>query len=215
MKSVSRTRIKICGITRADDALAAARLGADAVGMVFHPASARCVSVETAGEICAALPPFVTGVGLFVNASEDAVRAVIDRVPLGLLQFHGDETPQDCARFGRPWVKAARVRPGLDLVEYASRFADAGASALVLDAYSEGYGGAGEVFDWSLIPQDLALPVVLAGGLNPDNVAAAIARVRPWAVDVSSGVEAPGAPKGVKDHALIARFIAGANDETV
>ena len=208
---MSRTRIKICGITRPEDAIAAARAGADAIGLVFYPPSPRHNDIPRAQAIARVVPPFVTLVGLFVNAAAEEVRKVLSEVPLQLLQFHGDEEPAFCASFSRPWVKAARMRPGLDLVEYASRFGSAGARGLVLDAYTEEYGGAGMRFDWSLIPVQLPLPVILAGGLNPDNVGEAVQHVSPWAVDVSSGVEAPGGPKGIKDAALIARFIANTN----
>ena len=208
---MSRTRIKICGITRPEDAIAAARAGADAIGLVFYPPSPRHNDIARAQAIARVVPPFVTLVGLFVNPAPEEVRKVLSEVPLQLLQFHGDEDPAFCASFALPWVKAARMRPGLDLVEYAARFGSAGASGLVLDAYTEEYGGAGMRFDWSLIPAELPLPVILAGGLNPDNVGEAVQHVSPWAVDVSSGVEAPGGAKGIKDPALIARFIANTN----
>jgi phosphoribosylanthranilate isomerase len=203
-------RVKICGITRVEDAQAAAATGADAIGMVFYPKSPRCNSIPQAAKIARSLPPFVCRVGLFVNPSVEEVAAVLAAVPLEMLQFHGDEDPAFCKSFDRPWLKAARVAPGLDLVEYAARFAAAGASGLVLDACTADYGGAGVSFDWSLIPRNLPLPLILAGGLNPDNVAQAIAKVAPSAVDVSSGVEGAGAPKGIKDAALIASFIAQA-----
>jgi phosphoribosylanthranilate isomerase len=202
------TRTKICGITRVEDALAAAASGADAIGLVFHEKSPRYVTVRHAAHIAAALPPFVTVVGLFVNVSTDFVHAVLDKVPLDLLQFHGDEGPQYCASFERPYIKAIRVREGVDLVQCASRYA--GAQGLLLDAWVEGIpGGTGHSFDWELIPRDLPLPVILSGGLKPANVADAIRAVRPYAVDVSSGVEAE---KGIKDAARIAAFIREVKD---
>ena len=183
--------------------------------MVFYPKSPRNVPLPVAQAIAREVPPFVTLTGLFVNPAPEDVRAILDAVPLQLLQFHGDEAPAFCASFNYPWVKVARMRPGLDLVEYAARFYAAGAKGLVLDAHTEEYGGAGIKFDWSMIPANLPLPLILAGGLNPDNVAEAIVAVRPWAVDVSSGVENPDGPKGIKDHAKIAQFIAGANNESL
>lgn len=198
----ARTRLKICGITRQDDALAAADAGTDAVGFVFYPASPRQVQPSAAGTIARALPPFVTTVGLFVDQPADEVRRVLAAVPLALLQFHGDEPPEFCGQFGQPYIKAVRVRPGTDLLQYAARYPDA--AALLLDAYRPGIpGGTGETFDWNLIPARMTCRIVLAGGLTPGNVAAGIEQVKPWAVDVSSGVEA--AP-GVKDGQLIRRF---------
>ncbi len=197
------TRIKICGITRVEDALAAAASGADAIGLVFHEKSPRHVTVRQAARLAAALPPFVAAVGLFVNVSADFVHAVLEQVPLDMLQFHGDETPEFCASFERPYIKAIRVREGVDLVQCASRYA--AAKGLLLDAWVEGIpGGTGHSFDWELIPRDLPLPVILSGGLTPANVADAIRAVQPYAVDVSSGVEAR---KGIKDAAKIAAFI--------
>ncbi len=197
------TRIKICGITRVEDALAAAASGADAIGLVFHEKSPRHVTVRQAARLAAALPPFVAAVGLFVNVSADFVHAVLEQVPLDVLQFHGDETPEFCASFERPYIKAIRVREGVDLVQCASRYA--AAKGLLLDAWVEGIpGGTGHSFDWELIPRDLPLPVILSGGLTPANVADAIRAVQPYAVDVSSGVEAR---KGIKDAAKIAAFI--------
>jgi len=204
-------RVKICGVTRVEDALAAAHAGADAIGLVFYEKSPRHVSLEAARAILARLPPFVTSVGLFVDAAPEAVRAVLAALPLDLLQFHGEEPPEYCRAFGRPYIKAVRVRPGVDLVEWAARFADS--RGLLLDAYVEGTpGGTGRVFDWSLIPRDLPLPIVLSGGLAADNVEEAIRRVRPWAVDVSSGVEAA---KGIKDAAKIAAFMRGVRNADV
>ncbi|MGB8338821.1 MAG: phosphoribosylanthranilate isomerase [Burkholderiales bacterium] len=197
------TRIKICGITRVEGALAAARAGADAIGLVFYPESPRCVDVEQARKIVAALPPFVTSVGLFVNAAPQAVREVLCQLPLDLLQFHGDEDADFCRQFEMPYMKAVRVKAGVDLLQYASEYRTA--KALLLDAYRDGvYGGTGHVFDWNLIPRNLPLPVVLSGGLNELNVAQGIHTIKPWAVDVSSGVEAD---KGIKDSIKIAAFV--------
>lgn len=198
-----RTRVKICGLTRREDVQEAARLGADALGFVFYAKSPRAVNVEQAAALVRAVPAFVTTVGLFVDPTEEEVRAVLEQVPLDLLQFHGDEPPVFCSRFGRPYLKAVRVQPGVDLVQYAAAYRES--AGLLLDAYVPGVpGGTGQRFDWDLIPEVLPLPIVLAGGLEPDNVADAIARVRPWAVDVSGGVEAA---KGIKDHARMAAFI--------
>lgn len=200
----ARTRIKICGITRQEDALAAAEAGADAVGFVFYPPSPRAVTIAQAAAIARSLPPFVMPVGLFVDATEAGVREVLVAVPLGLLQFHGDEPPEFCAQFGRPYLKAVRIRNGIDLLQCATRYSEA--AALLLDAFRAGVpGGTGETFDWSLVPPRLSRPVVLSGGLTADNVGAGIQQVRPWAVDVSSGVEA--AP-GIKDRQRIGRFVA-------
>jgi phosphoribosylanthranilate isomerase len=205
--SVHRTRIKICGITRVEDAIAAVRAGADAIGLVFYPPSPRCVGMEQARALCASIPPFVTVVGLFVNPEPREMERVVDALPIQLLQFHGDETEAQCAAYGLPYIKAARVRPGLDLLECALSFPSA--RGLLLDAFVEGYGGGGKTFDWSLIPPQLPLPMILSGGLDPENVAWAVERVRPWAVDVSSGVESA---KGVKDVRRIEQFIAGVRD---
>jgi len=197
------TAVKICGITRRDDALAAARLGAHAVGLVFCARSPRNVSIAAAQEVVAALPPFVMAVGLFVDAAARDIEAVLSEVRLDLLQFHGDETAAFCARFGVPFIKAARVRPGLDLIQCARDYG--AARGLLLDAFVDGtHGGTGTAFDWSLIPPDLSLPIVLSGGLNPANVSDAIRRVSPWAVDVSSGVESS---PGIKDPQKIAAFM--------
>ncbi|MBK9606267.1 MAG: phosphoribosylanthranilate isomerase [Betaproteobacteria bacterium] len=200
----ARTRIKICGITRPQDALAAAAAGADAVGFVFYRPSPRHVAPDAAAAIARALPPFVTTVGLFVDAPADEVRAALAAVPLGLLQFHGDEPPDFCGQFGRPYIKAVRIRPETDLLQYAARYPDA--AALLLDAFRPGVpGGTGELFDWDLIPAEFGARIVLSGGLTPGNVGAGIERVRPWAVDVSSGVEAG---SGIKDAQRIGRFAA-------
>jgi phosphoribosylanthranilate isomerase len=199
-----RTRIKICGITRVDDALAAAAAGADAIGLVFYANSPRAVEIEQAAAICAALPPFITTVGLFVNASAETVNTVLRRVPLAALQFHGDETPAYCGQFARSYLKALRMQDDLDVMAAARDFS--GASALLLDTYRAGVaGGTGEVFDWQRVPPQLAPRIVLAGGLNADNVARAVAQVRPYAVDVSGGVES--AP-GIKDVSRIHSFVA-------
>mgnify|MGYP000119561843 FL=1 len=197
-----RTRIKLCGLTRAADVAAAVELGADAIGLVFYPDSPRHVSIEQAAELCRHVPPFVTIVGLFVNASRAEVHRVIEAVPLNLLQFHGDETVDQCEGFGLPYLRVARVRPGVDLLEFASQYPSA--RALLLDTWTPAYGGSGESFDWSLVPTACPLPVILSGGLNPDNVANAIRQVRPAAVDVSSGVESA---KGIKDAAKIRAFV--------
>lgn len=199
------TRAKICGITRIEDALSCARLGADAIGLVFYPPSPRHVSPAQAREIAHSLPPFITTVALFVNPSEDEVETVLRAVRPDVLQFHGSEAPEFCARFGVPWLKAVRVQASLNLVEYAARYRQA--QGLLLDAFVEGQaGGTGQSFDWTLIPAGLPLPVVLSGGLDADNVATAIRQVKPWAVDVSSGVEAA---KGLKDAVKIAAFMQG------
>ncbi|MDQ5849566.1 MAG: phosphoribosylanthranilate isomerase, partial [Pseudomonadota bacterium] len=193
-----RTRIKICGITRPADALAAAHAGADAIGLVFYPPSPRYLSAERALDIREALPPFVQTVALFVNPEATQVAQVIGRLRPAMLQFHGDETPQFCAQFGMPYVKACRVKSGVstgvDLLEYLRPFSSA--AAWLLDSFVEAYGGVGESFDWSLVPARRDRPLILSGGLARDNVAEAVRRVRPWGVDVSSGVESA---KGIKD----------------
>ena len=198
-----RTRIKICGITRPQDAAAAAQAGADAIGLVFYPSSPRFLSVERALEIRDALPPFVQAVALFVNPDAAQVAQVIGRVKPALLQFHGEETPRFCEEFGLPYVKACRVKAGVDSLEYLRPFSRA--AAWLLDSHVAEYGGVGESFDWSLAPVVRDRPVILSGGLAPSNVAEAIRRVRPWGVDVSSGVESA---KGIKDAGKIADFIA-------
>ncbi len=196
-----RTRIKICGITRPADGVAAARAGADAIGLVFYPPSPRFLSVERAREIRDALPPFVQAVALFVNPDAAQVAQVIGRVHPAMLQFHGDEPPGFCAQFGLPYVKACRVKKGVPALEYLRPFS--GAAAWLFDSHVPEYGGVGESFDWSLVPPS-EKPVILSGGLSASNVAAAIRQLRPWGVDVSSGVESA---KGVKDAARIAAFI--------
>jgi len=206
-----RTRVKICGITRVEDALAAARAGADAIGLVFYAQSPRAVSVEQARAVVQALPPYITTVGLFVDAAPQEIRAVLTELPLDLLQFHGNESPEACRGHGRPYVKALRMREGMDLTDLARSYNDA--VGILVDSYVEGVpGGTGQSFDWSRLPGGLSFPLILAGGLTPDNVAAAVAQVRPWAVDVSGGVEA--AP-GVKDAAKIEAFIRGVNSVQV
>ncbi len=200
---MSNVRSKICGITRIEDALAAAEAGADAIGFVFYAKSPRAVAVRQARAIIAELPPFVTTVGLFVNASRCELNEILEVVPLDLLQFHGDETPQDCEGYHRPWIKALRVRPGDDLEAACQLYA--GARGILLDTYVAGVpGGTGEAFDWSLVPAHLSKPIILAGGLSADNVGQAIAQVRPYAVDVSGGVEQA---KGIKDAAKIEAFM--------
>lgn len=201
---MNRTRIKICGLTRIEDVHAAVDAGADAIGLVFYPPSPRFVSVERAAELVRAIPPFVTTVGLFVNPAPEFVWQTLAKIRLQVLQFHGDESEADCARYGRPWIKAARVRPDLDLVEFAASHSSA--VGILLDAFVEGYGGGGKTFDWSLIPEGLGRRLILSGGLDAGNVTEAVRRIRPWAVDVSSGVESA---KGIKDAELIAAFITG------
>lgn len=199
-------RVKICGITRLQDLHLACEAGADALGFVFYEKSPRHVTVELAAELVRALPPFVQSVGLFVNAEPAFIESVLKVVPLDLLQFHGDETPADCKRYGRPYIKAVRVRADTDLLKYAADFE--AARGLLLDAFVPGVpGGTGERFDWRLIPANLPKPVILSGGLTPGNIAEAVQQVRPWAVDVSSGVEVS---KGIKDAHQLARFIANA-----
>ena len=197
----NRTRIKICGLTREGDVDEAVAAGADAVGFVLYEKSPRHVTAARAGELARRLPPFVTPVLLFVNAAPAGVATALAAVPNALLQFHGDETAAECAAAARPYLRAARMAPGFDLLDFAARYH--GAQALLLDAHVEAYGGAGKAFDWSLVPPGVPLPVVLSGGLNPANVADGLRRLRPWAVDVSSGVESA---KGIKDAGLMRRF---------
>jgi phosphoribosylanthranilate isomerase len=199
------TRVKICGITRHKDGLAAAAAGADAVGLVFAD-SPRRVAPEQARAIAGALPPFIKVVGLFVDAPAEAVRAVLGRVPLDLLQFHGREAPDYCRTFGRPYIKTIHMKDDVDAAGTAGRYSDA--AGILFDAFDPRLaGGSGATFDWSRVPRDLAMPVILAGGLTPDNVAEAVRTVRPYAVDVSSGVESS---KGIKDAAKVAAFIRNA-----
>ena len=205
-------RIKICGLTREEDVDAAVAAGADAIGFVFYPPSPRYVTPPRAAELAKRIPPFIDVVGLFVNESPELVRAACEAAPINILQFHGDEDAAYCRQFARPYLRAARVRPGLDLVEFARSFPDA--RGLLLDAFVEGYGGGGHVFDWSLIPHNLPGFLILSGGLTVSNVADAIERVHPVALDVSSGVETS---KGVKDHSKIAAFVAAVRktDESI
>jgi phosphoribosylanthranilate isomerase len=201
--TVERTRIKICGIREPRHASVAAEAGADAIGLVFYAPSPRAVTVKDAAAIVAGLPPFVAAVGLFVDASEREVREVLSAVPLDLLQFHGAEAPEYCEAFGKPFLRAAHMGRGTDLVEYAQRFSRA--RALLLDTYSAGVpGGTGTPFDWADIPHGLPIPLILSGGLDAANVGRAVREVRPWAVDVSSGVESS---RGVKDARKIVEFI--------
>lgn len=201
-------RSKICGITRIEDALAVVEAGADAIGLVFYGKSPRAVSVEQAAAILHALPPFVTTVGLFVDMPRDELQQLLQRLPLDLLQFHGDESPADCEGFGRPYIKALRVRPGEDVAAAMAPYT--GARGILLDTFVEGVpGGTGASFDWSLVPEDAAKPIILAGGLDSDNVARAIRQVRPYAVDVSGGVEAS---KGIKDADKIRAFVRAVRD---
>jgi phosphoribosylanthranilate isomerase len=197
-----RTRVKICGLTRIEDGLVAARAGADAIGLVFAD-SPRRVTAGQARAIAAAMPPFVTVVGLFVDADPAAVRAALGSVRIDLLQFHGSESPEYCRQFSKPYIKAVPMREGVDVSAQAMLYADA--AGLLLDTHSAGVaGGSGRAFDWARVPTGLSRPVILAGGLNPDNVAEAVRRVRPYAVDVSSGVERE---KGIKDEARVQAFI--------
>ncbi|RME32676.1 MAG: phosphoribosylanthranilate isomerase [Gammaproteobacteria bacterium] len=202
-----RVRVKFCGITRTVDALAAASLGVDAIGLVFYPPSPRAVDAATAAGIVRSLPPFVSRVALFVDAGPEEIEAVLAQVPVDLLQFHGDETPQECARYGLPWIKALRMREGLDLERLVGQYDEA--CGILLDSYQPGVrGGTGRAFDWDRIPSWLAPRLVLAGGLNPENVGEAIRRVRPWAVDVSGGIEQS---RGVKSRRLMEAFMRGVN----
>ena len=199
------TRVKICGITNLEDALAAADAGADALGFVFYDPSPRNIELDKAKTILAKLPPFVTAVGLFVNADQSFLESVLRSLPLDLLQFHGDESEPECSRWGKPYIKAIRMKEGVDLVAQCQTYHSS--RGILLDTFVAGQpGGTGQVFDWQSIPQGLSKPIVLAGGLDPSNVAEAVNQVNPWAVDVSGGVEAT---KGKKDHALIKAFITG------
>ncbi len=199
-----RTRTKICGITRIKDALAAVEYGADAIGLVFYKHSPRCVSVEQAAAISAALPPFVSIVALFVDPTQAEVNAVLSQVRVNVLQFHGNEPEAACTQYGLPYLKAVRVKSDTNLIQYAQSYQST--KALLLDTYSEhAVGGTGQVFDWSLIPKNLPIPVILAGGLTPENVRDAVKQVQPYAVDVSGGVEAS---KGIKDPVKVAALMA-------
>lgn len=196
-----RTRIKICGLTREADVDAAVAAGADAIGFVVYEKSPRYVTAARAGELARHLPPYVTPVVLLVNASAELHAQVLQAVPHALIQFHGDETPAQCEAVGRPYVRAARMAPGFDLLDFALSYPSA--QAMLVDAHVEGYGGGGKVFDWSLLPKQLPTPMILSGGLNLENVKDGVISLRPWAVDVSSGVEAA---KGIKDAALMRQF---------
>lgn len=206
--NVTVVRSKICGITRIEDALAAVAAGADAIGLVFYGKSPRAVGVEQAAAIVQALPPFMTTVGLFVDMPRDQLQQLLQRLPLDLLQFHGDESPADCEGHGRPYIKALRVRPGEDVAAAMAPYS--GARGILLDTFVEGVpGGTGASFDWSLVPENAAKPIILAGGLDAGNVAEAIRQVRPYAVDVSGGVEAS---KGIKDAGKIHAFVQAVRD---
>jgi phosphoribosylanthranilate isomerase len=206
-----RTRVKICGITRVEDALIAVDQGADAIGLVFYPPSPRYVTPALAAEIVRALPAFVTVVALFVDASRADIEAVLSQVDIDLIQFHGQETADECRQYGKSYMKAIRVKSDTNLVQYATEYTDA--KALLLDTYADGVpGGTGQVFDWALIPKNLSKPVVLAGGLDAENVEQAIRQVKPYAVDVSGGVEFK---KGIKDAAKIAAFMRGVSNAIV
>ena len=205
------TRVKVCGITRGEDGLAAARVGVDAVGGVFYPGSPRYVASQRARDITATLPPFVSTVGLFVDADAATVAATLQVIRLDYLQFHGAESPEFCVQFDVPFLKAVRVKPGVDLLQYAITFS--AAKALLLDAFVAGiHGGTGQGFDWQLIPLNMPIPVILSGGLAPGNIAQAVRTARPWAVDVSSGVEAE---KGIKDADKIEQFMRGVRNADV
>ena len=207
MEQYFRTRVKICGITRVEDALKAVNAGADAIGLVFYAPSPRCVTIAQAQQIVAALPPFVSVVALFVNATTAEIQSIVAQVSVDIVQFHGDETPALCEQISQqinlPYYKAIRVKAGSNLLQYVQEFASA--KALLLDTYTDAaFGGTGLVFDWNLIPKNMTKPIILAGGLVPENVALAITQVRPYAVDVSGGVESA---KGIKDTAKIIAFM--------
>lgn len=198
-----RTRVKICGITRPEDALAAVRCGADAIGLVFHPASPRFVRLDVARAVAMVVPAYVTIVGLFVDAAVAEIERALEQVPLNLLQFHGQETNESCRRYGVPFTKAVRMAKGVDVSSTLLAYPDA--RGFLLDTFVAGIaGGTGQVFDWNVIPQNLSAPIILAGGLTAQNVGNAVLRVRPYAVDVSGGVEAA---KGIKDAKRIEEFI--------
>jgi len=205
-----RTRVKICGFTQVEDAVLAADLGVDAIGLVFYPPSPRHVSITQARAIVKALPAFVTVVGLFVDAESDWIHQVLSEVNLDCLQFHGDEISEDCRRFSKPYIKAIRMKPNVNWVEVQEHYADA--AALLLDAFHPGLqGGTGSGFDWNRIPRNSKLPIILAGGLSPENAALAVQQVRPYALDVSSGVESS---KGIKDAEKMTAFIRTINQTT-
>lgn len=196
------TRIKICGIKHLDDALKAVECGADAIGLIFVEKSPRYSSLAAARVVAESLPPFVTVVGLFMDTPAETVREALKVVPLNLLQFHGDEPPAYCDQFGLPYIKVLKMRDNVNVVAFAQEYPNA--AGILLDTYHEKGGGTGQTFDWSLIPEDMPLPLILAGGLNPKNVASAVERVKPYAVDVSSGVESE---PTIKDHKKIEQFI--------
>ncbi len=200
-----RTRIKVCGFTRSDDALKAASMGVDAIGLVFYAPSPRAVNIQQAQNIVRALPPFVSVVGLFVNASDSEIKNILDNVHLDVLQFHGDESVQSCELYKMPYIKAIRMREGVDLEVETNAYPSA--QALLLDAYQKGVpGGTGNTFEWAAIPDELCKPIILAGGLNPTNIAEAVTQVQPYAVDVSGGVELS---KGIKDPLKMVEFVEG------
>ncbi len=205
-----RTRAKICGITRVEDVHAVANAGCDAIGFVFYPPSPRHVTSEQAEILIQSVPAYVQAVGLFVNSHADEIQAILNKIPLDILQFHGDETPEQCQaiaqQVGRRWYKAIQVKPDLDAVAEIQGYQDAGASAVLLDAWHPDLkGGTGHSFDWDTFPK-LNIPLILAGGLNPDNIEQAILTTQAYAVDVSGGVESA---KGIKDQQLIERFMQG------
>ncbi|TAN67718.1 MAG: phosphoribosylanthranilate isomerase [Methylobacter sp.] len=203
-----RTRVKICGFTRVEDAVCAAQLGVDAIGLVFYPPSPRNVDIEQAVKIVSALPAFVSIVALFVDEQESRIREVLEQVPIDCLQFHGDEPGEDCRLYSKRYMKAVRMQDGIDIADLALQYHDA--AGLLLDAYHPGAkGGTGSRFDWDLIPEQCALPIILAGGLDQGNARQAVQTVRPYALDVSSGVEAE---KGVKDALKMAAFIREVNE---
>jgi phosphoribosylanthranilate isomerase len=211
MKKMSRTRVKICGITRVEDAVSAFNAGADAIGLVFYAQSPRFVSIQQAQKIVAAIPPFVSVVGLFVNAPKAEIEAVLSKVRLDILQFHGDEIVTECEQINLPYYKAIRVKADTNLLQYEAEFSSA--KALLLDAHSDvAFGGTGQTFDWNLIPKNMTKPLILAGGLTVENVGKAIKQVKPYAVDVSGGVEIT---KGIKDVAKIAAFMQGVSNASL
>lgn len=198
-------RVKVCGITRSEDAIAAVQCGVDAIGFVFWPHSSRYIDPESARRIAEVIPPFICTVGVYVDPDAAWVEETARAAKLNLLQFHGDESPEFCNQFPQSYIKAIRVKPDADLLQYAQRYG--AAKGLLLDTYAADMpGGTGHAFDWQLIPQQLSLPLILSGGLNPDNVARAIKQTQPWAVDVSSGVETA---KGIKDEKKIIAFMQG------
>lgn len=197
-----RTRIKICGVRHLNDALKVVELGADAIGLIFVEKSPRYLSLKNARAIAESMPAFVTVVGLFMDTPAEVVRETLKTVSLNLLQFHGEETPEFCNQFDKPYIKVLKMRENVDVIGFAKEYPNA--AGILLDTYSKEGGGSGQSFDWSLIPENLPLPLILAGGLNPDNVASAVAAVHPYAVDVSSGVESEPA---IKDHKKIEQFI--------